>query len=406
MKARPLRARRLRRCSVAAAAALLLAASLPGPNARAQSPDATKALGIFQQLLRTQQGAAQPQAPVAPTQVNPALPLAPGLPLAPAMPAAPAALPAVPAGLLGGATGGVGAGKAGTNAAMAVDLMALLSQSSSEIGVPQEIETGRQLAAVLLGSKPLHPDRQLQAYLNQLGRWLSLQSERPDLPWSFAVLDDEGFNAFAAPGGYVFVTRGLLARVADESELAGILAHEIVHVVRRHHLEAIRKNARAGVVTQLIGSQLSNNLGGALSAQLIGLGRNLYSKGLDQDDEYEADRLGVTLAARSGFDPYGLPAVLQQLRTAAPDDPVFGLALSTHPPAQARIDQIALAMGDRLDALSGKPAITVAQRLEQLASSARPPAATAAAAPVPTSAPPKPPPAVPLPARKAGKAKP
>ncbi len=111
------------------------------------------------------------------------------------------------------------------------------------------------------------------------------------------MLDDNGFNAFAAPGGFVFVTKGLIERVADEAELAGILAHEISHVVQRHHLQAIRKNARAGIVTQLIGSQLNNNLGGALSAQLIGLGRNLYAKGLDQEDEYEADRLGVTLAA-------------------------------------------------------------------------------------------------------------
>jgi predicted Zn-dependent protease len=182
--------------------------------------------------------------------------------------------------------------------------------------------------------------------------------------------------------------------VADESELAGILAHEISHVIQRHHLEAMRKNARAGIVTQLIGSQLNNNLGGALSAQLVGLGRNLYAKGLDQEDEYEADRLGVTLAASAGFDPYGLPAALQLLRAAAPDNPVFSLSLSTHPPAQLRIDQMALAMGDRLDALSGQSAITLAQRMEQL--SQRQHDQNAATAPAAT----KPPPAVRLPAAK------
>ena len=93
----------------------------------------------------------------------------------------------------------------------------------------KEIEIGRQLAAVLLGSKPLHPDMALQRYVNRLGRWISLQSSRPQLPWTFAVLDDPGFNAFAAPGGYIFVTKGLVDRV-DEAELAGILAHEITHV--------------------------------------------------------------------------------------------------------------------------------------------------------------------------------
>ncbi len=263
---------------------------------------------------------------------------------------------------------------------MAVDLVGLLSQATNQIDQPQEIEIGRQLSAVLLGSKPLHPDTQLQHYVNQIGRWISLQSARPDLPWTFAVLDDNGFNAFAAPGGYVFVTKGLVDRVADESELAAILAHEISHVVQKHHLEAIRKSARAGILTQLIASQLNNNLGGALSAQLIGLGRDLYSKGLDQEDEYEADRLGVALAAGSGFDPYGLPAVLQQLRAAAPDNPAFALSLSTHPPAQLRLDQIELAMGNRLDALTGKPGVSVAQRLANLATAQQNQNAMAAAA--------------------------
>ena len=100
-----------------------------------------------------------------------------------------------------------------------------------------------------------------------------------------------------------------------------------------------------------------------MSAQLLALGREVYSKGLDQDDELEADRSGVALATRAGFDPYGLVAVLQQLRTAKADNPVFTLALSTHPATQLRIDQLELAMGDRLDAFSGKPSLTIAQSL-------------------------------------------
>jgi predicted Zn-dependent protease len=251
--------------------------------------------------------------------------------------------------------------------AQAADLIGLLTQAGETIDEPREIEIGRQLAAVLLGSKPLHQDLALQRYVNQLGRWISLQSTRPDLAWTFAVLDDNGYNAFAAPGGYVFVTKGLIDRVADESELAGILAHEIVHVVQRHHLQAIRKNARAGALTQVIGSQLNNNLGGALSAQLLSLGRNLYAKGLDQEDEFDADRQGVALATRAGFDPYGLVAVLQQLRTATPDNPVFTLSLSTHPAPQARLDQIELAMGNRLDGWTGKPSVAIAQRMAMLA---------------------------------------
>ena len=249
-------------------------------------------------------------------------------------------------------------------AAGAGDLMQMLSESVDNIDEPREIEIGRQLAAVLLGSKPLHPDMALQRYVNRLGRWISLQSARPQLPWSFAVIDDPGFNAFAAPGGYVFVTKGLVDRV-DEAELAGILAHEITHVTDKHHLKALRAKARAGLATQLIGSQLRSDLRGAVSAQLLSLGRNLYSSGLDQGDEFDADRNGVALAARAGFDPYGLPSVLQQLRTATPDNQLFTLTLSTHPPAQQRLEQLEQAMGNRLDRFSGQPTVTVLQRLQQ-----------------------------------------
>ena len=254
------------------------------------------------------------------------------------------------------------------NTANAGDLVGMLTQSLEDIDEPKEIEMGRQLAAILLGAKPLYPDMALQRYVNRLGRWLSLQSPRPNLPWTFAVLDDAGYNAFAAPGGYIFVTKGLIDRVADESELAGILSHEITHVVAKHHLKALRKSAQTGLLSQLAAQQLSNRLPGGLSSQLVGLGRNLYSKGLDQSDELEADRTGVALAARAGFDPYGLVAALQQLRSATPDDPLFALSLSTHPPAQVRLDQLELAMGSRLDAFVGKPPVTIGQRLARAVS--------------------------------------
>jgi len=297
--------------------ALLLAAALLAtgwaPALRAQNIDVNKALNLFQSMAR------------------------------PTLPA-----PAAPA-----------------NEARTDDLVKLLSQSLSDIDEAKEIEIGRQLAAILLGSRPLYGDMALQRYVNRLGRWISLQTARPGLPWTFAVLDDAGYNAFAAPGGYVFVTKGLVDRCADESELAGILAHEITHIISKHHLKAIQKTARSGLLTQLVSSQLSRNanIPAGLSAQLISLGRDVYSKGLDQADEYEADRNGVVLSARAGLDPYGLAAVLQQLRTAAPDNPMFSLTLSTHPPAQARLDQMESAMGNRLDALSGKAGVTVAQRL-------------------------------------------
>ena len=246
------------------------------------------------------------------------------------------------------------------------DLLGLLTQSVEQIDEPREIEIGQHLAAVLLGAKPLHPNLALQAYVNRLGRWISLQSTRPNLPWTFMVLDDSGYNAFAAPGGYIFVTKGLIDALKDESELAGVLAHEITHVLSKHHLQAMSKSARTGLLARFAASQLAQSGHSAWSGPLINLGRDLYSKGLDQADELEADRNGVALATRAGLDPYGLVAVLSQLRTVAPDNPMFTLQMGTHPAAQTRLDQLELAMGQRLDGFVGKPPVLLAQRLAKM----------------------------------------
>jgi predicted Zn-dependent protease len=120
------------------------------------------------------------------------------------------------------------------------------------------------------------------------------------------------------------------------------------------------------LLTKLLATQVSRNVPAGLSEQLIGLGRDLYSKGLDQSDELEADRTGVALATRAGFDPYGLVAVLSQLRTAAPDNPLFTLQMSTHPGAQVRMDQLELAMGQRLDRFTGSTSVALSQRIAKM----------------------------------------
>lgn len=285
---------------------------------------------------------------------------------------------------LGGGLGSALTGNKPSAAAQGDDLISLLTQSMDNIDEAKEIEIGRQLAALLLGAKPAHPDMALQRYVNRLGRWISLQSPRSGLPWTFVVLDDAGYNAFAAPGGYVFVTKGLIDRCADESELAGILAHEITHVTAKHHLQAIRQSAMAGLGTQVLASQLrTNNVAGQLvKDQLLSLFRTVYTKGLSQTDEFEADRTGVSLAAKSGFDPYGLVAVLQQLRTVAPDNPMFTFTMSTHPAAQARLDYLEQSMGRQFDGLGGSRT-AIAQRLGGTAAPANAPTP----APVPAGRP-------------------
>ena len=102
-----------------------------------------------------------------------------------------------------------------------IDTAKSLSQASTEIDEQGEIEIGRDVAARLLGAAPLYPSPSTQRYVNEVGRWLASQTERPNLPWRFAVLDAPQVNAFAAPGGFIFVTRGLVARMHTEAELAG-----------------------------------------------------------------------------------------------------------------------------------------------------------------------------------------
>jgi len=214
----------------------------------------------------------------------------------------------------------------------------------------EEIAIGRDAAATLLGaSKPID-QAAVQDYVNKVGLWIALQSDRPDLPWHFAVVDSDDIDAFAAPGGFVFVTRGLLLHLHSEAELAGVLGHEISHVVLKHHLNALQKAARMDLAGQaakvgLASKGYDSDLDQELMDKVSNATRNLYSKGLDKDDELAADRMGVVLATRAGYDPYGLLAVLQTLEAADPKSSKMQLLMATHPAPADRIAALSAAMG-------------------------------------------------------------
>jgi beta-barrel assembly-enhancing protease len=225
-----------------------------------------------------------------------------------------------------------------------------------------EIHIGQDFAATLLGAKPLVADQHLQRYVNALGRWLALQTERPDLPWTFGVLDDAGFNAFATPGGYIFVTKGLVMRMHNEAELAGVLAHEIGHVLRKHHLHAAQKAAGFSAISDVFSAA---GKGGSEKAKeaIVDLTRKLYTSGLDKSDEFEADRIGVVIAARAGYDAYGLPSVLQALQAQNAQDADFALLFKTHPAPAARIEQLNKLMQNKFDGLQGSSGKPIKDRL-------------------------------------------
>lgn len=231
-----------------------------------------------------------------------------------------------------------------------------VGQALKEIDEPQEIEIGRDMAARLLGAAPLVPDPALQRYVNDVGRWLASQTERPDLPWHFGVMDAPQLNAFAVPGGTIFVTRGLVARMKTEAELAGVLAHEIGHVLRKHHLKAIQKGAQTALAGEALSTALKNN-NAAARDKLISFGTEMYSRGLDKDDELEADRLGVVIASRAGYDSYGLPQVLQTLQAMNAQDSSLALMFKTHPAPGARLDALGERMTPTLDRYAGQPRV-------------------------------------------------
>src|SRR5579863_7397685 len=236
--------------------------------------------------------------------------------------------------------------------AQGVDLGSLFNtvkQAVMPADEQQEEAIGRDAAATLLGaSKPIG-NAAVQDYVNKVGLWVALQSDRPQLTWRFAVVDSDDIDAFAAPAGYVFITRGLLLHMHNEAELAGVLGHEISHVVLKHHLNALQKAARMERVSE--GAQYEANQQGYnsdLDQQLMdkvsNAARNLYSTGLDKGDELAADRAGVVLAARAGYDPYGLLAVLQTLESVDPKSGKMQLLLATHPSPADRIAALSAAM--------------------------------------------------------------
>jgi beta-barrel assembly-enhancing protease len=230
-----------------------------------------------------------------------------------------------------------------------------IGEGLRKIGEAEEIKIGGDLAGMLLGAAPLVDNPAQQRYVNALGRWLVLHSDRPNLPWKFCIIDSNDFNAFSTPGGYVLITRGLFERMRSESELAGVLAHEIGHVERKHHLEALQKSLRDQSLTEMrryFSVSTGNAIGDRFTNAMLSAAKDMYIRGLGADDEYEADRIGVVIAARSGYSPFGLVGVLQTL-TATTDDAAYGLHTRTHPLPLDRILRLDAAMGTKFDAMQG-----------------------------------------------------
>jgi predicted Zn-dependent protease len=226
----------------------------------------------------------------------------------------------------------------------------------------EEISLGRQIAGNLLGAAPLVKDTALQKYVNSVGRWVASQSERPDLPWRFGVIESEDINAFAAPGGYIMITKGLYRKLSNEAQLAGILGHEIGHIVKKHQLKVLQKQQLLNIGAGFLSDKYAKD--NKLVSKAIGTGAEISARSLDKSAEYEADRLGLSYATRAGYEPYGLTEVLQTIGQTNKNDDSVALLFKTHPHPDERLVALGDAIGNRLDNI--KDGKTLENRLYQL----------------------------------------
>jgi predicted Zn-dependent protease len=231
--------------------------------------------------------------------------------------------------------------------------------ASQEITAEQEYYIGRAVAANILATRKAYSEQTATDYLNVLGRSLSLYSDRPETfgGYHFLIMDSDEINAFAAPGGLILISRGLLRCADSEETVAAILAHEISHVVLKHGLKAI-SNARwtaavqAGVNAgvQVAGSRELKQLTGAFKDSINDITNTLVNSGYSREQELQADQMALVIMRKAGYDPQAFDEMLTVMKSKLkPGGADFA---KTHPDPQVRITAVE-------KTLSGQPAVAV-----------------------------------------------
>jgi beta-barrel assembly-enhancing protease len=195
-----------------------------------------------------------------------------------------------------------------------------------------EIRLGEAVSEKVRTRYGVVQDAAVHRYVTLVGASLAVSTKRSGLPWTFIVLDTDGVNAFAAPGGFIHITRGALGLMSNEAELAGVLAHEIEHVVQKHTVEALQKNKGIKIgADELVGDK-------AVFNQLVDKATEAVLAGFGRQEELESDREGVRLADKVGYAPRGLEAFLQRLtdrnKSATEKQGLF----ASHPEMKERLD--------------------------------------------------------------------
>jgi predicted Zn-dependent protease len=204
------------------------------------------------------------------------------------------------------------------------------------ISQQQEVQLGQDYAAQVESQLPIVRNASIDNYINSLGHELARLTARPGLAWRFRVVNTDAVNAFAVPGGFVYINRGLIERTANLSELAGVMAHEIGHVEHRHSVEQLERAQRAnlGLTVAYI---LMGRAPSGVERAAIDVGGGLYFSSHSREAENEADATAVDLLVRAGIDPNGVPSFFQKLLNEQGGSRGGLQWFSTHPTTQDRI---------------------------------------------------------------------
>jgi hypothetical protein len=219
----------------------------------------------------------------------------------------------------------------------------VIPKSEEELSA-EKLALGPEIAGRILGARPLWNDVGAQQRVNLVGRWVASRSSRPELPWTFGVVDTPEINAFAAPGGYILVTRGLYELLSSDGELAAVLGHEISHCVQRNHYNVIHKQE----MVTMGKDQVLSNVSAGTESPAAAFARSYVEKhgatimltSLDRGAEYRADEAAEIYVARAGMNPLALYAVLQRMAALGNKSASLAALYKTHPPQDARMDCI------------------------------------------------------------------
>jgi len=222
--------------------------------------------------------------------------------------------------------------------------------------VEEEVTIGKEVASRMIGYFKPWDNEKAAAYVRRVGELVSMQSERQDVKYYFEVLDTDDVNAFAAPGGYIFVTRGLLETINTEAELAGVLGHEVGHVAGRHVCKQLETNKQM----QAAVSEARNfTPGSAYVTQVAGeMAKTLIDRGLSISDENDADRRGITYAYAAGYPADGLKIALEALQKLSdPANEKRAWLERTHPPLADRIKHATSVVAEKKLQSDGRPVL-------------------------------------------------